>query len=917
MARVEPQITQHAQGRFLFVIAGILMIGSWLCSNTFGQSRTTCALAGRVEDESGTGLPGATVQILSTGLIGGAKSVIANVEGRFRFAELPPGSYKITVSFGGYKTVQIEKIQLSVGMTAEVPIKMTIYAGEETVEVQGESRAIDSTSSSMPTILRKDYLKNIPTDRDTSHILDLAPGINLESAYGGAEESGNAYQMDGVDISDPQAGAPWSLFNYSLIDEVQLIGLGAPAEYGQFTGVVFNTITKSGGNDFSGSAEFFYTGRRLSATNAESSNLVATIEKYVEGTLQIAGPILNDKLWYFVSAQYLRNESSEGGPIETENDPRLFSKLTWKTSQSGILSGWVEWAHTKITGRNGDAFTPLEATTGEDNPEVVGNLSWNSTPSEDSILTVAWGGYSGNHHFNPQNGFAIPGRVDAQTGFASDNAAQFGILNRSRNQINASLGYYVSNLKGQHDFKFGTEIERSNIHDRFGSPGGVFFSDNEGPEEDPSTGEDDLFTLAFIGGGYNALGINKRISIFAQDSWRITPRITLNPGLRIDMNRGSVPGATVFKTNPLAPRVGFTWDLKGEGQSILRAHYGRYFEALYAAFYYYMDPGAFNPLTLERIFNTSGYRDVISANPGQVYAMDPHIRQPYMDQYILGFDQQLPHGIVLSGTLVYRRNADFIETVSRDGIFVPVQGVVPETGQEITLFDYLNPGTDVLLYTNPAGLNRTYKGIILSAARQLKNWQLQASYVYSKARGNIDNLGFDETGIGANTPFFDGGFLDTPNSLVNAQGRLTHDQTNQVKLQGTYIIPSLHLSLSANYTYHSGDTWTPLNDCLLTDDGNGVIGDGIVDCHEFPQGPVRYFAETRGSQRLPARNEIDLSVQWHHPLGEQELSLILDIFNLNNQKRATEVETFADEELGQPATINFPRNIRLGIAFSW
>ncbi len=560
----------------------------------------------------------------------------------------------------------------------------------------------------------------------------------------------------------------------------------------------------------------------------------------------------------------------------------------------------------------------MEATTNEDNPEVVGNLSFNSTLSENSILTVAWGGYTGTHNFDPYSGFITPGRVDAQTGFASDNAAQFGILDRSRNQINTSITHHVNHMIGEHDFKFGAEIERSNVQDRFGSPGGTFFSDNEGPEEDPSTEEDDFFTLAFLGGGYDASGINQRISLFAQDSWQVSPRFTLNPGVRMDINRGKVPGATVFKTNPIAPRIGFAWDLKGDGHFILKGHNGRYYEALYAAFYYYMDPGAFNPLILERTFNTSGFKDVISANPGQMYAMDPNIKQPYMDQYILGFDQQLPFDIALSGTLVYRRNADFIETVSRDGTFVPVQGTVPETGQQITLYDYLNSGADVLLYTNPEGLNRTYKGIILSATRQFRqNWQLQASYVYSQARGNIDNLGFDETGIGANTPFFDGAFLDTPNSLVNAQGRLTHDQTNQVKLQGTYVFPSLNLSLSANYTYHSGDTWTPMNDCLLADDGNGVIGDGMVDCHEFPQGPVRYFAETRGSRRLPARNEIDLSVQWQHEIGEQQLSLTVDIFNLNNQTRATEVETFADEELGQPATLNFPRNVRLGVAFSW
>ena len=385
------------------------------------------------------------------------------------------------------------------------------------------------------------------------------------------------------------------------------------------------------------------------------------------------------------------------------------------------------------------------------------------------------------------------------------------------------------------------------------------------------------------------------------------------------MNRGEVAGDTVFRTNPVAPRIGFAWDLTGKGTSIIRAHYGRYDEALYAAYYYYMDPGAFFPLTTKRIFNTSGFEDTLQDIPSQRYAMDPHIKQPNMDQYILGLDQQLPLGIVLSGTFVYRQNKDFIETVSRDGVFVPVTGIIPQTGQQITLYDYLNVDNDILLYTNPAGLNRKYRAVIFSAARRFtRNWQLQASYVYSKATGNIDNLGFDETGLGANTPFFDGHFLDTPNSLVNAQGRLTHDQTHQVKIQGTWNVPSVDMSFSANYTFHSGDTWTPRDDCLLTDDGNGIVGDGVLDCHDFPQGPFLYFGEPRGSRRLPSRNELDFHAEWQRNLGQLGLiGLQMDVFNLTNQIRATEVETVVGDDLGQPATLNFPRNFRFGIRFEW
>lgn len=924
MPRSKPPIHSGAGYRALLLSRGLVCVMSLAVFEASAQSRTTCRLGVRVADGgSEAPLAGVAARIESTALIGGPRTGATDGKGRFQFPEIPPGVYVLTVSLKGFKTVRIEKIELSAGLSTELPIKMTLFAGEETVHVIADPIAIDAGSSATTTVLPPEYMKNIPTDRDPSHILSLAPGINLESAYGGAEESGNAYQVDGVDISDPEGGAPWALFNYNLIDEVDLVGLGAPAEYGEFTGVVFNSVTKSGGNDFSGEAELIYTNKSLTGRNSDDPDFASTIDSHTEQIVQVGGPIHRDKLWYFVSAQYARDLASEGGPTETEIDPRFFGKLTWQASPSNTIQGWLEWAHTKITGSNGDAETPLEATTTEDNPEVVWNLSWKSVLSEASILNVAWAGYSGHHDSNPASGFSTPGHLDVKTEEASGNAQLFGLLNRLRHQVNVSLIHHASDfMKGEHDSKIGAEIERSSLHNRAGFPGGAFFQDNAGPEIDPSTGMSDPYTLAQFGGDFEARARNERVSLYAQDSWRIGTRLTLNPGLRMDLNRGKVSSGTVFRTNPLAPRIGFAWDLKGDARSVLKAHYGRYYEALYTDFYQDLDPGAFLPLTTQKIFNTSGFVQNVSTIPGQKFAMDPHIRHPRLDQYILGFDREVGHGIVLSGTLVYRRNRDLIETVSRDGQFVPVKGEIPGTGRKATLFDYLNPSTDLLLYTNPPELHRTYRAAILSATRRLRgNWQLQASYVYSRARGNTDNLGpmgIESPGLGANTPDFYGRFLDTPNSLVNAEGRLTHDQTHQVKLQGTRLFPSLHLSVSADYTFHSGDTWTPRTDCLLTDDGNGVIGDGILGCHSFPQGTVLYLAEPRGSRRLPSRSELDLRVEWTHALaGDRSLRLYGDILNLNNQGRATEVETFLGPEAGKPATLNFPRNLRLGVEYAW
>src|SRR5262249_21638455 len=186
------------------------------------------------------------------------------------------------------------------------------------------------TSSAVPTVLSPEFLKNIPSDRDSTHLLDFAPGVNLESAYGGGEEAGNAYQMDGVDISDSESGMPWSLVNQSLVQEVELVGLGAPAEYGGFTGIVYNSVTRSGSNEFSGESEVFYTDKSLTAGGSTSGDQGATIERHAEGTFQIGGPIVKDRLWYFASAEYVHDVASEGGPNQEEKTPRVFGKLTWQ-----------------------------------------------------------------------------------------------------------------------------------------------------------------------------------------------------------------------------------------------------------------------------------------------------------------------------------------------------------------------------------------------------------------------------------------------------------------------------------------------------------------------------------------------------------------------------------------------------------
>src|SRR5678816_129549 len=285
--------------RRLLAVATAILVLSLIPAAVHAQSRNTGAIRGTVTDETGGRIPGVVVELQSPDYIGGVHALTTDKNGTYRFTDLPPGTYTLKYSIEGYQKVQRDGIVLEATKTLDVDIKLTARGGEETVVVSGQSPLVDLASSATPTNFSNDYLQNLPTTRFQPDILDLAPGINDSAAFGGGGSSANAYQIDGVDVSDPEGGTPFAFFNFNLMKEVQLVALGAPAEYGGFTGVVFNSVTKSGGNEFSGLIDILNVPKSLVAKNSSDASFAPpTQEKFYDTTAQVGGPFIKDKLWY-------------------------------------------------------------------------------------------------------------------------------------------------------------------------------------------------------------------------------------------------------------------------------------------------------------------------------------------------------------------------------------------------------------------------------------------------------------------------------------------------------------------------------------------------------------------------------------------------------------------------------------------
>ena len=219
------------------------------------QAVQTSTLTGTVRDSTGAVLPGVTVSVSSPQQIGGVQTSVTDSQGVYRFPALRPGTYEMETTLPGFRTMKRSDIVLALGTTATIDIALSVASVSETVQVTGESPVVDVKSSASNTQLTDAMLQNLPTGRFQPDIINLTPGVSSNVAFGGAQSS-NALLMDGVDVSDPETGTPWSFFNYNWVEQVQVVSLGANAEYGEFTGVAANSIVRSGGNKFTGLAEY-------------------------------------------------------------------------------------------------------------------------------------------------------------------------------------------------------------------------------------------------------------------------------------------------------------------------------------------------------------------------------------------------------------------------------------------------------------------------------------------------------------------------------------------------------------------------------------------------------------------------------------------------------------------------------------
>lgn len=345
------------------VAIGMCFMGAALAAETGG-------LRINITGTGGKPVAGATVRVSSPSSLV-TKTGVTEADGTVRIAGLDPATdYKIEVVAPGYSNFAATGVAVVSNQNPALSYSIGGDSGAQQVVVTGSRLAqVDTTSAVVGTILNLGVVESLPTGRSYQSYLQLVPGVKPSSGGNPSSKSGvnysdiggatgsssdNVYILDGVDVTDPSTGTFGSNINSEIIQEQQILTGGIPAEYAGGSGLVSKVITKSGGNEFHGSVNYYFQNDKLVA---DYKNTTSSGFSTYDAAVTLGGPIIKDKLWFFASYQKKAREtdvvnSDTGAYMRTvDRDDRLgFAKITWQATENDRLVASFFNDPTKTTG---------------------------------------------------------------------------------------------------------------------------------------------------------------------------------------------------------------------------------------------------------------------------------------------------------------------------------------------------------------------------------------------------------------------------------------------------------------------------------------------------------------------------------------------------------------------------------------
>ncbi len=924
----EVEMRRFTTRRFTIVTVGLVaFMAVLLCVSPVAAQRITGQISGTVRDGSGGLLPGVVISLEGEAVIG-ARTAVTRENGAYRFIGLPPGSYNLSYSLDGFQPQNREGVRVKLGATTDEDVTLSLGELTEAITVTAEAPVVDTESNEVGANYDRAWVETAPVQRQSfNDLVAAAPGSvrggdqsRRTMVYGSSYDE-NSFQLDGADVNDNFFNEQLAQPNIDAIEEIEVLSLGAPAEYGNLTGAVYNIVTRQGGNQFHGDVGFYSQTDSLASGNTtteEDGGFPWKREEYTDYSVQIGGPISQDKVWFFASYQHqeddfltVGSDPSLGPFAVTANEfDRYFAKINFQLNPKHNLQLTYHQDDSLAGSGLGQDAAPSTAFAREGKTPTPG-IGYTGILSDKTFLEVRFTGFYGDVFLGPADSsrpLQEPRFLDLDTGFIDGGHYYFYDLGPERTTISAKVSHLADDfLNGDHDFRFGVQYNESEA-------GGVY-------------GYNDLILLYESGGvqygyGYSRTpfsysGNAEGIGVFVDDTWRVNDRFTLNLGVRYDRNEAFAkaqdeldvnlqptgvrfPRADFYTWEYISPRLGFNVQLTDDGRTVLKGHIGRYHRAITTGEFANVIGPSIKPIFAGFAETDGTFITLNQITDNTNLLVDPNYESPHTDQFILSFERQIGNSMGLNLNLVHKRGRDFGAWEALNGTFDTVIFVDPDNGNEIPVNRLLSDRGDLVFrITNRPEMDTEIYAASLGLIKPMRNkWSLNASLTWLQSEGRTpDSLGGPSVQQRGGLQFRN--FGRNPNDFVNSGGRLRGDVPWQFKAQLVYQLPKDFVA-AVNLSSRSGAN--------------------LVRRIRTP-GSLTNFASTilleeRGaSGRLSSVNLIDVRLEKSFSFGNDlEFALSADVFNLlNDDAEQTVRSSFVTSSVfNLPAGFINPRRVQLG-----
>jgi outer membrane receptor protein involved in Fe transport len=906
---------------------------------------TNGTLDGRVIDEQGLALPGVavTARNIETGF---QRSATSDSTGNYRIPGLPVGSYEVKAEMGGFAG-QARKVSVAVSATTTADFRMTVAGKAEELTVLAEAPLIDVKDSGVGEIITQTQISNLPLNgRQFANLAALVPGVSLgfhtdptkstqfaPQVAGGGGRNIN-YLIDGGDNNDDTVGGLVQLFPLDSIGEFNFETQRFRADTGRANGGTIKVVTKSGTNEFKGSVFEFFRDKGLNGKShtEEVSNLPKGGYRKHQYGASVGGPIVKNQTHFFAAFERIQQDTTQ--PVNTKG---LFP------DKDGVFA--LPYRENMAVGKLTHQLNPnhyLSVRYGFNNNSQPYGASPSSPPESWGISKNTF--HSLNANLNSVLGGGRLNEFTFQFSYFLNHIGENSTLPTETFPNGVSVGQSVNTPqtteqhkyqfrddftwnKGRHEFKVGASFINEPVLD-------ITFSTGQQPQfthlADSRTSAISNISyngsIGGSGGGSIARIPNKQYAFYLQDGWRATDKLTLDLGIRYDYVSGFAfdqEGNLIYREltaaaqrgvfssaglpcpcvgfedfgktpeedkNNIAPRVGFTYDAKGDGTLVARGGVGRYYDFAYTnANILFAVVGAQSSFgTVYLVNNTQGIRNPDGSlfqvgqplPPNQLtnvstpipsHVATPRPRQPYTDQANLGFSKALGRGYAVEVDAVYARGKDIgtRPALNRriNGGPRRFAGILPLSGTAAWRVDLM-------------GGHSHYKGINLTLK---KHWdgklQLLASYTLSEATSNASLRAVDE--FGEYDP------IDQFNAFGDPENPTRSDFRHRVTASAVWS-PAWGLTIAPIFRYKSAQAYN-----IITGVDNNRDGTN----RDLPPGVT-----TLNSGRGADFSQLDIRVSKRIRLGNRAgFELIGEGFNVfNNDNPNTYVASMTSGSFGKP-----------------